>query len=204
MTQVFRNIFFMSCAFMAALNANAATVELIGGVADPYNIGIVPVPPNEPIPFTDADVSQMSDGNATTGFIFTSNAGDFSSAPYSVVGFGLRFDFDISMYSSIQQIDFTWTGKYTWEGGNGFPSLRYGPNSSMPVDTESFGTTFTPDNLVHTVTVSFTEGSTGFDNLANVLYGDRASYWVATDLGFSTAGSTLSYISIETRALRRF
>ena len=177
--------------------SHAAAVNLIGGVADPYNMGIVPVPPNEPIPFSQQDLSLMTDNNTSTGFKFTSNAGDYSSASYSVVGFGKRYDFDISGYSSIEQIDFTWSGRYTW-GGNSNPNLRFGPDPSMPIILGIFGTALAPDNLVHTFTVSFTKNATGFDSLANVLHGDTASYWAYTDLGYSTSGSTITFASVET------
>jgi hypothetical protein len=113
------------------------------------------------------------------------------------VGFGNRFDFDISGYSNIQKIDFTWTGRYTWDGGN-FPSLRYGSDVTMPVVIENFGTWFAPDNQVHTVTVSFKADSTGFDSLANIIKGNVASYWVATDIGFSTEAATITYASMQT------
>lgn len=47
-------------AFVFSGTLNAASVSLISGAADPYNMGSVPVPSNLPQPFSDAQMSSMS------------------------------------------------------------------------------------------------------------------------------------------------
>jgi len=178
-------------------SVNAAIVSLNSGAVDPYNTGFVPVPPNEPIPFSDSDIALMSDGDNSTGLSFTSNAGDFSSQSFSVVGFGKAFNFDVSGYQDIERIDFTWTGKYAWDGLNS-PLLRFGPSTPEIAAQESFGTSSAPDNLTHTVNVSFFSDSTGFDSLSRILQGDNAQIWVSTNIGHSTSQSTITFVTMET------
>ena len=187
----------ITIGMLASLSSNAASLNLIGGYTDPFNTGFVPVPPNDPIPFLSADTARMSDGSLGTGFSFTSNAGDFSSQPYSVVGFGTAFEFDISSYVNIERIDFTWTGSYIWDGAT-FPRLRFGPSSPIITAQENFGTSSVPDNQIHTVNVSFFNDSTGFDALYRILHNDIAVVQVSTDLGHSTSQSTITYHTLNT------
>lgn len=191
-------VIFLGAVCTSAVNlSHAATLNLISGASDPYNMGYVPVPSNDPIPFSSQDLLAITDGDINTGITFTSHTGEFSSQPYSVVGFENQFDFDVSQYSSIERIDFTWSGTYTWDGANQ-PALRFGADSSMPIATENFGTYFTPDGLVHTVTISFYANSAGFNALDYILNGDIASIKASTDLGFSTSESTITYASMQT------
>jgi hypothetical protein len=185
---------------LAALGtANAASVSLINGVADPLNIGSVPVPPNLPQSFSSSQIEAMTDNNTSTGFAFSSSLGEYSSNPNQVIGFGLRFDFDVSGYTNITEASFTWTGKFNWDG-NTFPNLRFGAESSMVQTRMPFGSSSnSPDGQSQTATINFFEGGGAprFSNLTDVLNGNLLSFWVTTDLGIS-CDNCVNSITMET------
>ena len=141
----------------------------------------------------------MTDGNTSTGFTFSSSLGEYSSNPNQVIGFGLRFDFDVSGYTDITEASFTWTGGFTWEG-NTTPTLRFGYETFAPQTTASFGSSSSsPDGQTQTVTIDFFEGGglPKFSNLSNVLHDDILSFWVATDIG-SSCDNCVNIITMET------
>jgi len=183
----------------AVSTANAASVSLISGAADPLNIGSIPVPPNLPQPFSSSQIAAMTDNNTSTGFNFSSSLGEYSSNPNQVIGFGLRFDFDISEYTNISEASFTWTGKFNWDG-NTFPDLRFGAESSMVQTRVAFGSSSnSPDGQSQTVTINFFEGggTPRFSNITDVLDGNLLSFWVTTDLGIS-CDNCVNSITMET------
>jgi hypothetical protein len=179
--------------------ARATSLTLVGGAAVPYDIGFVPDPPPQPQPFTAGDIAALSDGNPATTYIFSSSQGQFSSNPGSVDGFGIRFDFDISRFSQVNTLDFTWTGLFTWTGA-GDPSIRIGSDPTVPQISLNFGTTNAPSGIAQTGTVNFNGSSSDFHfDIASVLHGDVASIWVATDLGFSVPpGATVDHLTLTT------
>jgi len=182
-----------STLLLAAGAAQALPVTLIDGAGDPENGGIVPVPLTPPQPFTAADIANLSDGDITTGYRFSSSPGQYSSSPDSTVGFSLNFDFDVSQYESIDRIDFTWTGNYFWDGAN-FADIWFG---SSPGWIAGELTLPNDPNALFTRTTSFVRGSTGFNDVDLVLHGDVASLFVTTELGFTTR-RTLELVTLDT------
>lgn len=166
-------------------SANAAPLNLIGGVTDPDNVGPVPVPPNEPVALTTIELSSISDGNINTGFVFMSSQGTYSSDPDTVIGFGIRYDFDVSAYQSIDNIKFTWTGLMSWTG-NTFSDVWLGAESYMPQARLVFGESNSPDNIVRTGVINFyPETSNFYYDLNYVLHDGIASFWAHTGLAIS-------------------
>ena len=172
--------------FGASTYVNAASVSLISGDADPLNIGAVPVPENSPQAFSGADISSMTDGDLSTGFVFSSSLGEYSSNPAQVIGFKLRFDFDVSAYRDISEISFTWTGKYYWDG-NTFNEAYFGNDVQTPTTTRVyFGPdSRTPDGQVRTVTINYSVDGIFNHTVADVQNGNIASFWVYPGLGIS-------------------
>jgi len=58
--------------------------------------------------FTASEIGLMSDSSNSTGFTRTSNLGE--NTPNLTGGVQKRFDFDISQFSTIDEITFGWTG----------------------------------------------------------------------------------------------
>lgn len=177
---------------------NAASLSLISGVADPLNIGAAPVPENPPQPFSSNDILSMTDGDLSTGFVFSSSLGEYSSNPAQVIGFKLRFDFDVSAYRDISEISFTWTGKYYWDG-NTFNEAYFGNDIQTPTTTRVyFGPdSHTPDGEVRTVTINYSVDGIFNHTVADVQNGDMASFWVYPGLGIS-CDYCVNSITVET------
>src|SRR5215471_11373004 len=131
---------------MSSARATTVSLDLTGGAADPYDIGFVPVPPNQPQPFSTNDLAALSDGNPATTYTFSSSQGQYSSNPGSVTGFGIRFDFDISKFSQIDSLDFTWTGLLTWTGA-GNSVVRIGADPTLPQINLNFGNGLAPTGI---------------------------------------------------------
>jgi hypothetical protein len=179
--------------------ARATSLTLVGGAAVPYQEGYVPVPPNLPQPFSAGDIAALSDGNPATAYTFSSSQGQYSSNPASLTGFGIRFDFDISQFSQVSSLDFTWTGLLTWTGANPFSDVRIGYDPTAPQISLGFGTPSTPTGLVETGTVNFNATSEDFHyDISQVIHGNVASIWVATGVGFTDSGVPLDHLTLTT------
>jgi hypothetical protein len=140
--------------------------------------------------FTVDDIERMTDGDSTTGFTHTSLFG--ADVPHYISGVQERFDFDVSRFASISQIVFTWTGTHQWNSGvlNPFPSLRLGPQPTIPLLRIDFGST--TDATIRSGSLALAGA-----NLTRSLRPGLASIWVSTDFGSSTSPEW-QFISVET------
>lgn len=185
-------------AFCGGAIAHAVPVQLVSGAADPYDFGYAPAEGNPETSFTANDLTVMSDNNAATSYSFISRQGDYSSVPYSVTGFALRFDFDVSQFESVESLAFSWTGLLDWTGGIGFPNVRIGTSPYAVLESLNFGSSSLPDGLIRTGLATFSATENCFCDITPALSNGIASIWVATDLGFSTEGSTLNNLLLRT------
>ena len=142
-------------------------------------------------PFTAEHITDMTDGNDSSGFIHTSLFGD--DFPSQISGVQKRFDFDVSKFSTISKLVFVWKGRYEWsaEVDNPLSTIWLGhvgpPYTLLKIE---FGSTSDP---------TLRDGSIAFTgtDLAYILHDGLASVWVSS--GFGTTNSTLwRFISIET------
>lgn len=185
----------------AAGAAQAIPVSLIGGSADPYDMGFVPVPPTPAQPFGAADIANLADSNLATGYVFSSSAGEYTSTPDSTVGFQLRFDFDISQFASIDGIDFSWTGRYEL-GAPIFAEvsqlwLSAGDGrliNVFHVNTNDLGT-----DVLHTYSASWEQLDGGFDDVDYLIHDTLASIFVQTEIGVALGDPTLPFLRLDSR-----
>lgn len=100
------------------VSARATSLTLVSGDIVPYQIGYVPLPSDPPQAFTASQIAAMSDGNPATSVTVSDVNGQYSSNPQSMTGFALRFDFDISQFSQLSTLNFSWTGTLSLTGTN--------------------------------------------------------------------------------------
>ena len=139
--------------------------------------------------FSSAQMEAMTDANLATGFTYTSHRGEFTAN--QTEGIWKQFNFDVSGFSAITQIDLSWTGRYLWANRNSIPTMRIGtePTSSFITFGGFDNANFANGNIV-TGTRAFTGTSIPY-LVANGI----ASPWVTTTLSTSISHE---YFTVET------
>ena len=194
----------LACAtslLFAAGAVQALPVNLVGGYVDPYDMGYVPVPDTPPQPFGSADIANLTDSNLSTGYVFSSSAGEYTSTPNSTVGFQVRFDFDISNYETIDGIDFSWTGRYEL-GAPIFVEvsqlwLSAGDGRLVNVfhnQTNDLGT-----DTLHNYSASWERLEEGYDDVDDLIHGNVASVFVQTEIGVALGDPDLPFMRLDSR-----
>lgn len=179
--------------FQPPTSADVISVDLIGGGATSASDA------TSTTFFSSANIAALTDSNQSTGFTHTSNRGDV--LPNLTNGAEMIFEFNVSAFQSISQIDFTWTGQHQWDPTftNPFPTVRLGPFPGAIVSTIDFGGT--SDASIRSDTISFLDGGAGFTNLNNVLNGNIASIAVQTSFGISDDPDFLNLTTLEVSAV---
>lgn len=180
------------------VSARATPLTLVSGAIVPYQVGYVPLPADPPQSFTASQIAAMSDGNPATSVTASDVNGQYSSNPQSLTGFALRFDFDISQFSQLSTLNFSWTGTLSLTGTS-TDSVWIGNFENGGALVQNVLTFNTSGGAAQTGTASY--NSTSSDShyqIADVVHGDLASVWVMSDIGFTEAGSPLNNLSIVT------
>jgi len=144
------------------------------------------------VPLTNAERDLISDGNTATEFTFTSLRGE--PIPGQTLGISEVFTFDVSKYSSITDITFTWTGTYEWTAGliNPFPTMRIGVQPvSDYINIYGFDSHELSTGNVVTGTRTFTGTS-----ITDMTSGGLASVWITTEFG---SAEHLDFVRVGTR-----
>ena len=147
--------------------------------------------------FTSAAIESMTDGNAATGFTYTSFRGDYG--PSQTEGISELFVFDVSHFSTISQIDITWTGTFEWTSGvrNSSPSMRIGDGP------ESGFITFSGFDVNGMSTGNVVTGMRSFTGVIvpYMVAGGLASAWVNTTVSTTTVQDFFRVDTLEITAV---
>ena len=185
-------------SLVLCVSARATSVTLVSGAIVPYQAGYVPLPADPPQAFTASQIAAMSDGNPATSVTVSDVNGQYSSNPQSLTGFALRFDFDVSQFSQLSTLDFSWTGTLSLTGTN-TDSVWIGNFENGGAVVQNVLTFNTAGGIAQTGTASYNSNTSDFHyDIADVVHGNIASLWVMSDIGFTEAGSPLNNLNIVT------
>lgn len=167
-------------------------VGLVAATAQamPIAVATVAVVPN----FGDNVITQTSpglasDGNLNTGYVVTSTPG---SNPNQLIGFAVRWDYDLSSLGPVSSFTFSFAGVLT--DPSSLHKLRIGasPFSNFAQLTAPNG------QLVSTSLTMTSSGSNALD-LDNYIHGNTLSVYLQTEFGTGTA--SLGSISLDMREI---
>tara|TARA_R110001583_G_C5658579_1_gene409439 strand:+ start:609 stop:1298 length:690 start_codon:yes stop_codon:yes gene_type:complete len=179
------------CATLFPVSAGALPIvaPLVGGSSQNHN-------PSSPTTlFTSLEIAAMSDGSTTTGFTRTSNFGDDGIS--QIFGIQKKFQFDVSAFTTVTQLNVTWTGTSEWTAGveHNRSDLRLGssPFTSTVTTFTGFG------NIAHQSTGNIVSGTGVFtgSNLSSILTGSVATVFLSAEFGTTNFGD-LTFINVET------